>query len=78
MYKKLSLILILVGLIFISGCGLDKVGKTCTQECVKEETYCAQTRQKCIDKNFWGNCVEFEEECARYDRKCVQYGEVCR
>jgi hypothetical protein len=79
--KKVMLfgILIFVTLLVSGqGCELSKIGKTCTQECIREESYCASTRQECVEKNFWGNCIEFENVCARYDTRCAQYGEVCR
>lgn len=52
--------LIIISLIFVSGCDS---GKTCRTECV-------QQRQECIEKNFWGNCVEYEEVCVRYEEIC--------
>lgn len=36
---------------------------------------CASYDQVCVDKNFWGNCVEFESRCSSY--KCVKYRENC-
>ncbi len=73
--KKFIIFLLIASLIIISSCN---IGKTCSQECVQEEQYCASPRQECVEKNFWGNCVEFEERCSRYETKCVKYDEVCR
>ena len=78
MNKKMLIGLFLSALIIISGCGVSKIGKTCTTECIKEERVCESTKQECVEKNFWGNCVEFEEGCARWCTKCVTYDEVCR
>jgi len=42
--------------------------------CINE--ICDQHESVCVDKNFWGNCVQFEERCThnactKYSRECV-------
>lgn len=73
-----GIVFLIFSLILINGCDISKIGKTCTQECIKNEQYCVSNRQECVEKNFWGNCVEFEDVCARYETRCAQYGEICR
>ncbi len=36
--------------------------------CLQQE--CAEHYQVCVDKNFWGNCVRYEDRCRSY--RCVK------
>lgn len=46
---------------------------TAVSSCLKEE--CASYSQVCIKKNFWGNCIEFQDECESI--KCIKYNSEC-
>lgn len=43
------------------------------QTCLQNE--CASYNQVCSEKNFWGNCVKYNDVCASY--KCVKYNNHC-
>lgn len=42
-------------------------------DCIQQE--CDQNEQYCVDKNFWGNCIQYSERCIHY--KCVKYRKTC-
>ena len=42
--------------------------------CLQQE--CAEHYQVCIEKNFWGNCIKYEDRCSSY--KCVKNRVDCR
>ena len=42
--------------------------------CIQEE--CATYSSYCAEKNFWGNCIRYEQRCA--SNKCVKYGADCK
>ncbi|MBU0930091.1 MAG: hypothetical protein KJ623_03380 [Nanoarchaeota archaeon] len=78
MKRILPIIMIFSIILLVSGCDLEKIGKTCSQECVQQENQCVSYSQVCVDKNWLGNCVQFEDRCNQYQQKCVRYDEVCR
>lgn len=41
--------------------------------CLQEE--CAEHYQVCVEKNFWGNCIQFEDRCS--GNQCVKVSLTC-
>lgn len=40
-------------------------------ECLQQK--CAEYKDVCVEKNFWGNCVEWKQECIREECAKTQY-----
>lgn len=66
-----AIAILMLSLFLLGGCGL------CKPVCLENEQVCKYKGQECVEKNFWGNCVEFEEVCRQYETECVRYGEQC-
>lgn len=47
--------------------------KDSTSSCLQEE--CAEKHQVCVETNFWGNCLQFEDRCAR--NQCIKGSLTC-
>jgi hypothetical protein len=52
--------------------------KVCRNECIGTNKVCTEHQQVCAEKNFWGNCVKYNDKCINYEDQCVGYKEVCR
>lgn len=46
---------------------------TIDSECLNQE--CDSHASYCVEKNIWGNCIEFNEYCSQY--KCTKYNKYC-
>ncbi len=46
---------------------------TSSSTCKQQE--CASYSSYCVEKNFWGNCIEYTQSCSSY--KCVKYQKSC-
>lgn len=51
---------------------MDEWGNT-PSVCLNE--ICDKTESYCVDKNFWGNCVEFRDRCIH--NACTKYKRTC-
>lgn len=49
-------------------------GLTQTESCLNQ--ICDSHTQVCVEKNFWGNCIEYQDQCTHY--ACTRYRKNCK